>query len=57
MLRAADEGEHAWDCLRCEAMVLHANRVEVEAAESDSDADLELDDSRKGEDFLTSTSE
>lgn len=58
MLRAADEGEPGWECLRCDAMVLNADRVDVETAEDRSDAELDLDGaSLKSDDFLTTTSE
>lgn len=58
MLRAADEREPAWGCLRCEAAVLHAERVDMETVENRSDGDPDLQDaSFNSEDFLTSTSE
>ena len=58
MLRAADEGEPAWECLRCEAMVLNADRVDGETAEESCSDDLDLEEtSLKSEDFLTTTSE
>ncbi|KAF8489122.1 Pex12 amino terminal region-domain-containing protein [Gautieria morchelliformis] len=59
MLRAADEGEPAWECLRCVAMVLSADRVDADTAqEARTNVDVDLDEaSLKSEDFLTTRSE
>jgi len=61
MLRAADEGEQAWECLRCEEHVLTADRAGNGDAVEDlasSRGELELEEaSLTSEDFLTSASE
>jgi peroxin-2 len=57
ILRAADEGEPTWECLRCVAMVLSADRVDADIAqEIRTNVDLE-EASFKSEDFLTTRSE
>jgi len=58
MLRSADDGEPAWECLRCEASVLSADRMEGNAAEGSHSDDLDLNSvSLESEDFLSTTSE
>ena len=39
MLRAADEGEGPWECLRCAERVLGAERVHVENVYWESEGD------------------
>ena len=59
MLRAGDEREPVWECLRCEAMVLNADRVDMGTSEeSRSDADVDLEEtSVENEGFLTTRSD
>jgi peroxin-2 len=60
ILRATDEGEEPWVCLRCEERVLTVDRAGNENVEdlASSRSDLELEDaSLASEDFLTSASE
>ncbi|KAF8528820.1 peroxisomal biogenesis factor 2 [Hysterangium stoloniferum] len=57
MLRAADEGEAGWGCLRCRSVVTTADRVES-GLSVESQSDLDIDQiSLESEDFLTTTSE
>lgn len=51
MLRAADDGELGWECLRCEAIVISAGRVQGAAVEEPASDDHEPD-SVESEDFL-----
>jgi len=58
MLRAADDGERGWECLRCENMVLSADRVEGGTSEEARSDDFELDGvSLESEEFLSIASE
>jgi len=42
VLRAADDGELGWECLRCEAIVLSADRVQGAAVNETPSNDFEL---------------
>ncbi|KAF8592604.1 hypothetical protein K439DRAFT_1650253 [Ramaria rubella] len=58
MLRAADDGERGWECLRCEALVLSADRFSGNGTTESGFENLDLDlASLESEDFLTTTSE
>ncbi|KIJ37353.1 hypothetical protein M422DRAFT_178024 [Sphaerobolus stellatus SS14] len=60
ILRAADEGEEPWECLRCEERVFTADRAGNQDITdlASSRSDLELEDlSLASKDFLTSASE